>query len=92
MKNLRMVLTGALVIAIVGGSLAFTKQNPDLFQCVSNVCVAANFSSFNPNNGTSEVSVTDKYTTDNAANPVCLKAGSQTRGCKTNPAHAWAND
>jgi hypothetical protein len=92
MRNLRTVLTGVLVIAIVGSSLAFTKINPDLYKCISGTCLQANFSSFNPNNGTNEVSVTDKYTTDDALNPVCFRAGSSTRGCKTHPAHAWLND
>jgi len=91
MKNVRMFLTGALVIAIVSGSLAFTKINPDLFQCVSNRCVPVNFSSFDPHNGTTPISGAGFYTTDNATNPVCIKQGS-TKGCKTSPAQAWSND
>jgi hypothetical protein len=92
MKNVRMLLTGALVIAIVGGSLAFTKINPNLFQCVQNQCVGVNFSSF-PSGP--EVTATPYYTTDAATTNIdCFKPHSTTQGCSNlfKPVHAYINN
>jgi len=81
MKNLRMILTGAIVMAIVGSSLAFTKSSPNLFACISNQCILAGASSFNPG-GAQHLTATDFYTSNTATtNIVCFRPGSTTQGC-----------
>jgi len=92
MKNVRMLLTGALVTAIVSGSLAFTKINPDLFTCnAQNKCVAAPASSFDPG-GAQQLNPALYYTTSAAANFICPKPNDPTIGCQTHPAKAFVNN
>jgi hypothetical protein len=40
MKNVKMVLSAALILSVVGSALAFrTKIQPDIFRCVNFKCV-----------------------------------------------------
>jgi hypothetical protein len=96
MKNVRMLLTGAIVMAIVGSSLAFTKNNPDLFACVGSPiqCLAVSASSFDPGGGL-PLPPSNYYTTNKAKlNIDCFAPHSTTQGCSrsNHPAQAFAND
>lgn len=90
MKNVRLILTGAIVTAIVSGALAFkpVKEGRNLFRCEQNVCVSAPYSDIS---GTTAGDINTLYKVNNAVNPACPKQG-QTTGCATHPTQAFLND
>ena len=90
MKNVRLILTGAIVTAIVSGALAFKplKEGRNLFRCEQNICVSAPYSDVT---GGASGDINTLYKFDNVANPACPKQG-QTTGCATHPAQAFLND
>lgn len=93
MKSVRMFLTSAIVIAIVGSSLAFTKTNPNLYTCASFQCIKAGASSFN--SGGATLLTTDFYTANTATTNIdCFKPGSTTQGCSSDnhPQQAFENN
>jgi hypothetical protein len=94
MKNVRMLLSGAIIIAIVGSSLAFTKNNPDLYACVSGKCIPVAASSFDPGGGI-PLPPNNYYKTCSANTDIdCFCPNSTTKGCSrsNHPAQAFANN
>jgi len=91
MKKVRMILSGALVIAVVSGALAFkTKQTPNLFQCnTNNKCVPAQASDIG---GTDILNVNLFYKVSNSSTFVCPLPNDATKGCQTHPQQAFKND